>query len=312
MGRGRRSACRDDHDVSAFRAPRRYAEPAACIVTSAPAPVPGRRRLRRHLRRFVSSTGCVTISGRVRLGWFAGRAEAAEQRRTGRGRRRFRHRWVRACRSAAGAADNSWRIRHGGAAAASGASLCRARRRARSRHQQLPAVGARGRQAAGFASSTRFRGSSGSARDWRRPARCQRRRWSARSTRSRSAPARSPTADRDWPLRCDRGVPPRRQLRGVPRSRARGSRASRSRSFPPPRRRAWWLPGAPRCSIRACPMLSSSISAAARPRSSGCASTEGETGGAVAEDPGVDLAALRRRHPDRPVWRRGLARRLIA
>ncbi len=50
----------------------------------------------------------------------------------------------------------------------------------------------RGRRAAGFASSTRFRASSGLARGWRRPARCPRRRSRAPWMRSRSAPTRSP------------------------------------------------------------------------------------------------------------------------
>ena len=52
----------------------------------------------------------------------------------------------------------------------------------------------RGRRAADFVSSTRSRASSGSARGWPRPARCPRRRWRAPWMRSRSAPARSPTA----------------------------------------------------------------------------------------------------------------------
>ena len=155
---------------------------------------------------------------------------------------------------------------------APGAALRRCRR-ARSRHQQLPAAGRAARPAAGFASSTRSRASSGSARGWRRPACCPRRRWRARSRRSRSAPARSryrrvAAARYVATEACRRAA----NCERVSRPRARARSGSRSRSSRPPRRRGSSSPAARRCSIRASPTRSSSISAAARPRSSGCGS----------------------------------------
>ena len=82
---------------------------------------------------------------------------------------------------------------------------------------------------------------------------------------------------------------------------------SRSRSSRASRRRDSSSPVADRCSIRASPMRSSSTSAAARRKSSGCGCRARPTD-AGGLDSRFDLAAVRGGHPDRSVRRhRGVA-----
>ena len=136
----------------------------------------------------------------------------------------------------------------------------------------------RGRWARGFASSMLSRASSVSERVWQRVECFRKMPWPARSTRSKSAPTRSPPAGSPQ----DAMSPPRHAgKRRIARRSSPGyarKSGSISRSSRAPKRRGSSLPAALRCSIRAFPMRSFSISAEAPPKSSGCGSGAGAFG----------------------------------
>ena len=257
-----------------------------------------------------SKPACATINRHSR--WEAGRGEAAEQCRTARWRCcRFRWGAVRAGRGDC-ARTRRW------SAILPRRAACRARRRdlpMLPRSTSAPTIAGcwwRGRPAAGFASSTRSRASSGSARGWRRPAslsesgdRAHPRRAQGLRRQDRLSPHRQRALCRD------RSLPPRGELRRVSRPRARrnrdrdrdhldrrGGAAGRFRLRPAAR------PAHPlRDRLRHRRRLDRDRLAAARPAGGTAAARRPQILGSIS-------LPLGRRHLDRPLWRRGLARRL--